>query len=177
MIWTDKIIDESNTWLNACKLEGMGKYAEAIELYLNDAAESIKIGLLIRAGLSCSCAADCLTKLRVDNLPKKLYFKAATIYRENANSAFHRSIRELLWSLRKAYENFLLAGETSLAQSVHSEYVSLAKRISPFILEVEPSALNSDSRTSDATPNAMNLPEGIVNAVEVFLEQHVVSSK
>lgn len=174
--WIDRITDVSNTWLNAYKMEAARNYADAIILYLDDAAESLRRGSLVRAGLSCSCAADCLVKFRVDALPKKLYFMAATVYRENANSASHRSIREWLWSLQKAYENFLLAGETSMARAVHGEYMVLAKRVQPSIREAEPLALKSDS-TSSATPAAMDLPERVVNAVKVFLEQEIVPLK
>jgi len=126
-------------------MEAVCNYADAIILYLNDASECLKNGLLVRAGLSCSCAADCLVKLRDGTLQKKLYFMAATVYRENANSSSDRSIREWLWSLQKAYENFLLAGETSMATAVHSEYLFLEKKVHPFTHEVESLAPKSDS--------------------------------
>lgn len=175
--WIDKITDESNTWLNACRLEDVGNYADAIILYLKDAAESLRIGSLVRAGLSCSCAADCLVKLKVEALPKKLYFKAATIYREITKSAIHGSIREWLWALQKAYENFVLAGETAMAEAVLGEYMVLATRVQPYIQEVEPLALKSDTKTSVATPTSTNLPERVVNAVNFFLEQQAFPSE
>lgn len=171
--WVDKITDESNTWFNACRLEDVGNYVDAIILYLNDATESLRIGSLVRAGLSCSCAADCLVKLRAEALPKKLYFKAATIYREITESACHRSIREWLWSLQKAYENFMLAGETSMAKTVLGEYMALAMRVQSSIRKLEPPTWKSNTKTTVATPTAMELSEKVVNAVNLFLKQQV----
>jgi hypothetical protein len=167
----DKLTNESNTWLNACRLEDVGNYTEAIILYLNDATESIRIGSLVRAGLSCSCAADCLLKFGVEDLPKKLYFRAATIYMEIAKSAVHKSIQEWLWSLQKAYENFVLAGETSMAESVLGQYMVLANKVQPSILEAKPVALKYSVKTSVAAQTITDLPEKVVDAVNLFLEQ------
>lgn len=169
----DKLTNESNTWLNACRLEDVGNYADAIILYLNDATESLKIGSLVRAGLSCSCAADCLVKFRVEVLPKKLYFRAATIYMELTKFATHRSIQEWLWSLQKAYENFVLAGETSIAETVLEEYMGLATKIQPSVKESKPTILKSNIKTSVPTQPSMDLPENVVNTVNLFLEQQI----
>jgi hypothetical protein len=167
----DKLTNESNTWLNACRLEDVGNYAEAIILYLNDAIESIRIGSLVRAGLSCSCAADCLLKFETDGLPKKLYFRAATIYVEIAKSSVHKSIQEWLWSLQKAYENFVLAEETSMAKSVLDQYMVLANKIQPYVIETKSSVLKSSVKTLVAAPPLLDLPEKVVDAVNLFLEQ------
>lgn len=162
----------SNIWLNACKMEAGYNYAEAVVLFLNDATESFKKSLLARAGLSCTCAADCLVKLGADELQKKVYFLAATFYMENANSARHRSTREWLWSLQKAYENFLFADKTSMAEEVRNEYLSLAKRVHPF-KETKLPSLKSDPLAS-VVQTSMKLPEKVVSAVKT-LEQNVVS--
>lgn len=157
-------------------MESAHNYADAIILYLNDATESIKRGLLVRAGLSCSCVADCLVKFGVESLQKKVYFMAATIYRENANSARHRSIREWLWSLQKACENFLLAGEQSMAEAIHNEYMILAKRAQPFIVDAEMPVSKFHS-TSSAIQSVLTMPESVANAVNIFLEQEIVHLK
>ncbi len=175
--WIDRIIDESNTWFNATKTEDMANYADAIKLYLQDASDSLGSGLLVRAGLSCSCAADCLIRLNALALAKQLYSKAAFIYWENAHSPFAGSIREWLWSLQKAYENFLLAGETSRAETVRGEYVVLAKRVDPFIRDPKLQPLNPGSRPSNANATAVNVPESLDDAVKSFLRQQVVSSE
>lgn len=173
--WIDRIIDESNTWFNATKMEDTANYTDAIILYLKDAAESLRSGLPVRAGLSSSCAADCLVKLSVFTLANKLYSKAAAIYWENAHSPLAGSVREWLWSLQKAYENFLLAGETSMAEVVYGEYVVLAKRVDPFIRDPKLPTPNSDSKTSGVTPTATDLPETVVKAVNAFLNEQTVS--
>ena len=168
--WVDKITNESNTWFNACKLLDMGNYVDAIILYLDDAAESLRIDSPVRAGLSCSCAADCLVKLGAEDLSKKIYLKAATIYVQITKIAIHRSTRELLWALQKAYENFVLAGEISMAEAVHNEYMALAMRSQPSIVEIKSPVLKSNA-ISDATSDNVDLPENVVNAVNLFLEQ------
>ncbi len=173
--WIDRIIDESNTWFNATKTEDMANYADAIKLYLQDASDSLGSGLLVRAGLSCSCAADCLIRLNALAIAKKLYAKAAFIYWENAHSPFAGSIREWLWSLQKAYENFLLAGETPRAEDVHGEYVVLAKRVDPFNRDPKLQPLNPGSKTSSASSTALDVPESVDAAVKNFLRQQPAS--
>lgn len=168
--WIDRIIDMSNTWLNACKRDSEFAYPDAIVFYINDAIESFKKGFLNRAGLSCSCAADCLVKMGDTVLEKKVYFIAAVLYRENANSASHRSTREWLWSLQKAYENFILGGEVSLAEKVRDEHAILSTRVQPF-KETEHYGLKPE-----AIPHTIqtggDLPEKVVSAVNL-LEQEI----
>lgn len=173
----DRITSESNTWLNACRLEDAGNYSDAAIQYLNDATESLRIGSLVRAGLSCSCAADCLVKFGVENHPKKLYFKAAGIYMEITKFATTKSIREWLWSLQKAYENFVLAGETSMAEAVLGEYMALAIKVQPPTHDTKPITLKSNTNTSFATQTTMKLPEQVINTVNSFLEQQISSSR
>jgi|SRR6267143_1702386 len=166
--WIDRIIDESNTWFNATKMEDMANYVDAVGLYLQDAGDSLARGLLVRAGLSCSCAADCLVKMDADALAKSLYSRSAAAYLENAHSPLAGSIREWLWSLQKAWENFVLADEKSKAEAVRGEYLVLAKRVDPFLREPK---LQPPKLESKASPTAPNLPESVVVAVRSFLEQ------
>lgn len=173
----DKITSGSNTWLNACRLEDAGNYADATILYLNDATESLQLGSLVRAGLSCSCAADCLVKFGAETLPKKLYFKAASIYMEITKFATTKSIRLWLWSLQKAYENFMFAGETSMAETVLGEYMALAIKVQPSISDVKSITLKSNTNTLFATQGTMKIPEEVSNAVNSFLEQRVSYSE
>ncbi len=169
--WIDRIIDESNTWFNATKMEDMANYPDAIKLYLQDAGDSLGRGLLVRAGLSCSCAADCLVRIGGLDLARSLYSKSAAIYWENAHSPFAGSTREWLWSLQKAYENFLLADEKSKAEAVRGEYLVLAKRVDPFIREPKLQPPKPDSRASGMSPTVGELPEPMVVAVRGFLEE------
>jgi len=168
--WIDKIIDESNTWFNATKMEDMANYVDAVGLYLQDAGDSLARGLLVRAGLSCACAADCLVKLDAIALAQSLYSKSAAIYLENAHSPVAGSIREWLWSLQKAWENFVLADEKTKAEVVRGEYLVLAKRVDPFLREpkLQPPKLDSKALSSQT---ARNLPESVVGVVQSFLEQ------
>lgn len=152
----------------------MGNYTDAVILYLYDATKSLRIGSPVRAGLSCSCAADCLVKLGATSLSKKLYFKAATIYEEISKVAIHRSIRECLWSIQRAYENFVLAGETLTAKTVLSEYIELAMRVQPSIQEMKHQILKTDASPIVTAIN-IDLPENVVNAVNLFLEQRISS--
>lgn len=171
MTLIDRLTNESNNWLNACGLEDIGNYADATILYLKDADESIAIGSLVRAGLSCSCAADCITKFKSDTISKKLYLKAATIYMEVARSSMHKSIRKWLWSLQKAYENFVLAGDASMAESILDEYLSLAKRVQPSTMEIKPRVLKPNAKNLSTTRTDVDIPKKVLDAVNSFLEQ------
>ena len=166
----DRLTDESNHWLNACGLEDIGNYSDAAILYLKDATESLKIGSQVRAGLSCSCAADCITKFKTDNISKKLYLKAATIYMDIVKSSRNKSIRKWLWSLQKAYENFVLAGETSVAELVLDEYVALAKRVQPSRLEVKPRLAKPNTNSQLTREAGLDLPKTVSDFVSLFLE-------
>jgi hypothetical protein len=171
--WIDRIIDESNTWFNATKMEDMANYVDAVKLYLQDAGDSLGRGLLVRAGLSCSCAADCLVRMGALAHAKSLYSKSAVIYWENAHSPLAGSIREWLWSLQKAYENFLLADEKSKAEAVRGEYLVLAKRVDPFIREPKLQPPKLDSKVSGPSTKAGELPESVFVAVKGFMEQSI----
>jgi hypothetical protein len=129
--WLQRLTDESNLWFNAVKAEDDGNFENAISYYMKDALESIKHHSLVRAALSCSCAANCLAKMGALSPARMLYSEAGGIYVENSKAVMSESIREALWSLQEAFENYALAGD-SAADAVRARYVALAARISPF---------------------------------------------
>jgi tetratricopeptide (TPR) repeat protein len=130
--WVEGINDESNLWLKAVILNDKGNFIDAILLYLEDANYRLKEGLMTHAALSCSCAANCMTKIGQLEEARRLYAEAARIYSENANKVIGESIREGLWLLQEAYENYSLALDEQNAKQVYDWYVSIASRISPF---------------------------------------------
>src|SRR5436309_1855821 len=128
-----RLTDESKQWFASLRAEEDGDLVSAVILYLSDATISIKEGSFARAGLSCSCAADCLTELGDPSGGRTLYHEAATIYKDSFESAISTSLREALWSLERAYECFSLSGEAVEAQAVRDVYIPLACRVNPFI--------------------------------------------
>jgi len=135
--WTDKITDESDLWLNAIKLEDGNDLLEASVFYLNDAADSLKRNLLVRAALSCLGAAECLVRMGHHTDARRLYLETAVIYEENADRILGESVRESLWSLQEAYENFLFASDYVRAEKIFNKYVFLARKLNPFFGEGE----------------------------------------
>jgi len=133
----DRITNEDNLWLNAIKMEDECNFFEAFGYYLKDASECLKQNSLVKAALSCSCAASCLANL--GNLPatRQLYLEAARIYEENADAIIGESIRESLWSLQEAYEYYLLDGNADKAQKVYDKSLFLARKVNPFSGEDE----------------------------------------
>ncbi|HXG07430.1 MAG TPA: hypothetical protein VNI77_08915 [Nitrososphaera sp.] len=129
--WLHRLTDGSNLWFNAVKAEDEGDYEGAISYYIKDALECIKQHSLVRAALSCSCAANCLERIGAPSLARVLYSEAGSIYVENSELSLSESIREALWSLQEAFENYVLAGD-SAAEIVRDRYVILAARTSPF---------------------------------------------
>jgi hypothetical protein len=129
--WLQKLTDESNLWFNAVKSEDEGNLKTAVSYYVKDALECTRQRSLVRAALSCSCAASCLARMGAISPARTLYSEAAAIYVENSQVAISESIREALWSLQEAFENYALAGD-SAAESVRERYVTLAARTSPF---------------------------------------------
>jgi hypothetical protein len=53
-------------------------------------------------------------------------------YEKNADLVIGESVRESLWSLQEAYENFLLASDYYRAQQIFDKYLSLARKLNPF---------------------------------------------
>lgn len=130
--WSDRLTDKNNLWLDAVNTEDDGNLLKATILYLKDASNCWQCGLLVRAALSCSCAANCLSKTSNWKYAIVLYREAARIYEKNAYLMLDKSIRESLWSLQRAYENFILASDNNSAEDIFQKYASLAAKTSPF---------------------------------------------
>ncbi len=170
----DRITNESNLWLNAIKMEDGGDYLKAFLFYLKDSADCVKQNSLVRAALSCSCAANCLTL--VGNLAgaRQLYLQAATLYENNAVHVIGNSVREALWSYQEAYEYFNLACENHKAQHIYEKYVSLSRKINPFFGEKEAMEslrirkTNTESHSGTHTTN-MQVSADVDNAIKNFL--------
>jgi tetratricopeptide (TPR) repeat protein len=133
----DRITNESNLWLNAIQMEDEGDYLKAFIFYLKDSAQFAKQNSLLRAALSCACAADCL--VREGNLAgaRQLYLQTAKLYEKNANLVIGHSVREALWSYQEAYEYYSLACENNKASQIFERHISLSRKINPFFGEKE----------------------------------------
>jgi len=133
----DRITNEDNLWLNAIKMEDECNYSEAFIYYLKDSSECLKQNSLVKAALSCSCAASCLVSLGTLTAARQLYLESARMYEENADSIIGESIRESLWSLQEAYEYYLLGGNGDKAQKAYDKSLFLARKVNPFSGEDE----------------------------------------
>lgn len=131
--WYHRIADQSNSWLIATNLEDEGNLEEAIKIYLKDATQCWEKGLLVKAGLSCACAASCLEKIGFAKIARALYLESATIFEKNAHDVIDFSIREALWSLQRAYESYVLSDSMKKAEELLKNYRSLLLKTSPFI--------------------------------------------
>ena len=166
--WLERLTDESNIWFSALRAEAEGDFVSAIVLYLRDATESLEPGSLVRAGLSCCCAADCLAKTGDPGRARNLYREAAGIYRENFERAISVSVREALWSLERAYECYLLAGDSEGAQEVREVYKPLTHRAYPFreheqlqLPRSEPPSSNKTNSGAEGRPSDVELRKAI----------------
>jgi len=166
-LWIEKLTDKSNLWLNAMRYEDENDMARASVLYLNDAKESLASGSMARAALSASCAANCIAAMGDDNDARRLYLESGKMYEENAYSA-KSSIRETLWSLEKAYVNYMLARENLRAQQARERFISMARKANPF--------LDGNSALSFQVPTSVNgsysgsVDEKVYSAMTEFLE-------
>ena len=156
-------------------MEDEGNYLEAFLFYLKDSAECIKQNSLVRAALSCSCAADCLSMTGNLATARQLYMQTAIIYENNANLVIGNSVREALWSYQEAYEYFNLACENNKAQHVYERCVSLSRKVNPFFGEKE--AMESlrmrkmDQESSNVHPTNMQVSADVDNAIKTFLNE------
>jgi hypothetical protein len=174
--WLQRLTDESNLWFNAVKAEDESDLVRAVEYYVKDASECIKQHSLVRAALSCSCAASCLARMGAGPHAQTLYSEAAGIYMENAGVAMSESIRETLWSLQEAYENFALAGDADAASSVRDRYVALAARTNPFT-GAEQAIKELDSRKASAvSKTAKEIPDSLASDIENFVQSRKSNS-
>ena len=170
--WLQRLTDESNLWFNAVKAEDEGNLESAVSYYIKDALECIKQRSLVRVALSCSCAANCLARMGAWSRARTLYSEAGSIYVENSEVAMSESIREALWSLQEAFENYVLAGD-SVAETVRERYVKLAARTSPFS-RAEHASRELESRRSeliksDPKKKEATLPDGLASEIENFV--------
>lgn len=172
--WMDRITNESNLWLNAIQMEDQGNYLEAFLFYLKDSAEFIKQNSLVRAALSCSCAAGCLVKEGNLSAAHQLYMQTAIIYENNAELVIGNSVREALWSYQEAYEYYNLACENSKAQQIYEKHVSLSRKVNPFFGEkeaMESLRIRKMELESNSNVHATNMyvSADVDNAIKNFL--------
>lgn len=170
--WLQRLTDESNLWFNAVKSEDEENFEVAVSYYLKDALECIKQRSLVRAALSCSCAANCLTKIGAWLPARTLYSEAAGIYVENSEVAMSESIREALWSLQEAFENYSLAGDDA-ANTVRKKYVTLAARTSPFSRTGQAAKLEArrtEAIKPDQKKKEVSIPDDLTGEIENFVK-------
>ena len=171
--WLQRLTDESNLWFSAVKTEDEGDFVTAASNYLEDASQCLGRNL-VRAALSCSCAANCLVKLGAITQARTLYSLAAKIYVENSGFVMSESIREAMWSMQEAAENFTLAGDYKEADAVRSRYFALASRTNPF---ARPSIPKTEERTPVAellvsNTKQVRLPQSLANQIGRLMETH-----
>ena len=130
--WSDRLIDRENYWLIAINMEEDGKPIDALQFYIKDAIKSLEVSLYNKAALSCSCSAKCFENIRNFHYARIFHMEAATLYEYNADYILGDSIRESLWSLKEAYEQYMLSREFDRAKIVHDKYISLSIKTNPF---------------------------------------------
>ncbi|AFU59247.1 hypothetical protein Ngar_c23210 [Candidatus Nitrososphaera gargensis Ga9.2] len=171
--WLQRLTDESNLWFNAVKAEDEGSFQSAISYYMKDALECIRQHSLVRAALSCSCAANCLARMGAWSPARMLYSEAGRLYVENSEIAMSESIREALWSLQEAFENYALAGDDSAADTVRERYVMLAARTSPFSragqVAEDLESRRVESIKPDPRKKEASIPEELAGEIENFV--------
>jgi len=181
--WLQRLTDESNLWFNAVKAEDENNLTSAASFYIKDALECIKQRSLVRAALSCSCAANCLAKMGALSPARRLYLEAAGVYVENSDIAMSESIREALWSLQEAFENYVLADDGNSASAVHDRYVKLAARTNPFSkAEQAAKALESrkaaaESMITKSAKQEASIPDELAKEIESLLQATKAPSK
>ena len=168
----DKVTNESDFWLHATKLEDESDYLGASSYYLKDASECLKNNSHVKAALSCSCAANCLSNIGNLTDARQLYLESATIYEENANSIIKESIRESLWSLQEAYEHYLLGGNNEKAQKIYDKYVFFARKINPFSgIDELMKDVKMKKRHADSIMNISNTNHQISSEIEETIQE------
>jgi hypothetical protein len=170
--WTDRLFDETNLWLKALRTEEERNYARAATLYLKDSKEALTHNLLVKAALSCACAAGCLEKSADLSRARHLYSEAGSLYQENAFIVIGDSVREALWCLREASKCFLQAQQAERAVEVQRLIASLDERVNPFLNATQTSKVpRIESASSvvrnDKSMNTSNNSE-VAQAIEDF---------
>lgn len=174
--WLQRLTDESNSWFSAVKAEDDGDFVAAASNYVEDSTRCLEQNL-VRSALSCTCAANCLMQLGAQTHARKLYSLAARIYLDNSGVAMSESIRETLWSMQEALENFVLAGDRKEAESVRAKYVALAARTNPFgrpsitvpAIEEQTTPIKP---TSSITSMQAELPKSLLNQIDRLIKSH-----
>lgn len=129
--WSSKLLDTSNHWINAVNKEEEKQHEIAAELYLKDAIECIQKKLFNKAGLSCTSAAMCMSKIGDNSNAQKLFFEAGSLFENRANLIVSESISESVWALKQSYENFIMAGDLKKAEEIYERIIMYATRINP----------------------------------------------
>lgn len=174
--WLQRLTDESNSWFSAVKAEDDGDFLAAASNYIGDSTRCLEQNL-VRSALSCTCAANCLMQLGAQTHARKLYSVAARIYLDNSGVTMSESIRETLWSMQEALENFVLAGDLKEAESVRAKYIALAARTNPFgrpsitVPAIEEQKTPHKPTTS-SPPNRAELPKGLLNQIDGLIKSH-----
>jgi tetratricopeptide (TPR) repeat protein len=130
--WLDRFTDESNLWLNAIRLNEIGDYKEAYDLYIQDAEFQLIRGTILQAALSYFCAAECMMEMGNKQNADSLYAKAADLYLRNVENSIKYSMAEAVWSLQRAYESFILANDTTNARQIYRLLIFMNSKINPF---------------------------------------------
>ena len=179
--WSDKLIDRENYWLIAINMEEDGKPIDALQFYIKDAIKSLELSLYNKAALSCSCSAKCFENIRNFHYARMFHMEAATLYEYNADYILGDSIRESLWSLKEAYEQYMLTREFERAKIVHDKYISLSIKTNPFSeleTRTDPAIVKYteqvryDSRSSSSSnSNTLQIHEGMHEEIH---EENVV---
>jgi hypothetical protein len=172
--WIDRITEGTNPWFIANKKEDENDYLQAALLYLKDATDCLTQDFVVKAALSSSCAAECLSKMGQSHYAALLYSETARIYLANADSVIGKSVRESLWSLQEAYEYFLLAEDWSEARQTHDRLVSLARRVDPNFggqgIAETPGPGSKRAEDVRATVLPLAISSGVVESIEQFLQ-------
>ena len=168
--WLQRLTDESNLWFSAVKAEDEGNFLEAASNYVDDAARCLQQNL-VRSALSTSCAANCLMKIGAISRARTLHLTAAKIYMDNSDMALSGSIREALWSMQEALENFALAGNYKEAVHVRDKYLALSARINPFARPtIQLPLLEKKATPSDSVTKEPDIPRDLASRIYGFLE-------
>lgn len=174
--WLQRLTDESNSWFSAVKAEDDGDFLAAASNYVEDSTRCLEQNL-VRSALSCTCAANCLMQLGAQTHARKLYSLAARIYLDNSGVAMSESIRETLWSMQEALENFVLAGERKEAESVRAKYVALSARTNPFGRTSITVPSIEEQKTLLVPKSPINsipaeLPKSLLNQIDRLIKSH-----
>jgi hypothetical protein len=179
-IWSDKLTDRNNYWLNAVTADDDGIFFVAIQFYLKDVIECLNQGSIAKAALGCSCAANCFAKIGHRTYANLLYLQAAILYEQNGDSTIGNSIKASIWSLEEAYENYILAQDLNKAEIVFNKCISLKAKLDR-LFDSWDLVKSMESRKSYVGPTTFNnktlskdggiqIPLEVIKIIEDFLQ-------